>query len=935
MNRFLGASAVALAIVSTATFGPVAFAGEAVLYAEAPGWVIPPRLDMDTIDEGPSEVLLDWQYRLENGVVHEYADRVVRIDNLDALTSEGTLQMNWAPDKGDLTIHRVEIHRAGDIIDLIEQGAEFEVIRREQGLEQRLLDGRLTATLAVPGLEEGDVLRVTYSTTVDDQALGDEMQALQYLPPEPYRVGKARAVFSWPEGEAVTWRAEEGVPLPEPVLRDGFRYLSLDLPIAKREDMPTDAPSRFSRATILRVGTFDSWEELSRVMEPHFTKAAQLAPDGAVAAQAARIMRQTKDPLKRTELAVRLVQDQVSYLLNGLDGGNYLPQAAEETWEKRYGDCKAKSVLLLSLLRQLGIDSDVVLVTTQGGDALPELLPVPANFDHMIVRAVVGGTEYWLDGTSTATRLNNMAKNPPFFYALPLTAAGSGLAPIVDRAPPVADMDMHFTYDHRAGIDLPTLYRLEMKISGPASEQIEAIVDEDDPEIRKQMLRSFGGGQGNGVIATSINFAYDEEQAIGTIIVEGIGEAGFDFDQGKMKMDLTGSAKSVSFSPNRARPKWRTIPVQTKGPSRNHMTMEVLLPDRGTGFRIEGNAALDARFANTHVTRTASLQGEQAVVREQQIATLGEIPVSDLATAKREALRVTKADLFMYAPEGAKWRWDQTREQLASKTAQALAGYNRAVDEADDDDFGPLQSRARYFAQIYDFENALKDFSAVIEEEPSENLFLDRADIFEALGRLDDAIGDVQSAYDLSPDNDTAYWQAKLIARAGRPQEALELLDLLPVSEDEMDDMVDARSIVLGLAGQVDGGLAVLNERLSERTDSSALLASDCWYRALHKVALDNAVAQCTRAVERSTNPADVLDSRAMVHFRQGDLVSALADADAALKLNPTQAATRYLRGLILLEKGDMTGKAQIEGALRQAPQLKAHYALYGIEPKL
>ena len=101
--------------------------------------------------------------------------------------------------------------------------------------------------------------------------------------------------------------------------------------------------------------------------------------------------------------ALQLVQDQISYLANGMDGGNYIPQDAEFTWAKRYGDCKAKSVLLLALLKQMGIEAEPVLVASSGGDALPELLPVPGDFDHVIVHAVIGGTDYWLDGTNTGS----------------------------------------------------------------------------------------------------------------------------------------------------------------------------------------------------------------------------------------------------------------------------------------------------------------------------------------------------------------------------------------------------------------------------------------------------------------------------------------------------------------------------------------------------
>src|SRR5690606_23193926 len=106
-------------------------------------------------------------------------------------------------------------------------------------------------------------------------------------------------------------------------------YLTVSLPLAEPKEMPADAPLRYHRPTVLRVGSFTDWNELSQVMAPHFLAAAEVSADGAVARQAAEIMRQTHDPLERAALATRLVQDKVSYLLNGLDGGNYLPQEAE------------------------------------------------------------------------------------------------------------------------------------------------------------------------------------------------------------------------------------------------------------------------------------------------------------------------------------------------------------------------------------------------------------------------------------------------------------------------------------------------------------------------------------------------------------------------------------------------------------------------------
>ena len=929
MHKFAGISVIAIMAASTP-----AWAGEKVLYEKAPDWVQVAELDAPGNTEGPSEILFDWQHRLDGGTVQSYQDRVVRIDNLAALTSEGTLQMTWSPDKGDLFVHRLEILREGAVIDLIADGVEFEVLRREQGLEQRLLDGRLTATVAVPGLQEGDVLRVAHSITVDDQALGDEMQAFQYLPPEPYRVAEGRTIISWPEGADIRFAAGPNVDLPATEQVNGFTYLNVSVPIAKREDMPSDAPSRFKAPPILRIGSFDSWQELSRVMEPHFTEAAQLPADSMVADEAAFIMDQTADPLKRTELAVRLVQDQVSYLLNGLDGGNYLPQAAEDTWEKRYGDCKAKSVLLLSLLRAMDIDSDVVLVTTSGGDALPGLLPIPGNFDHMIVRATVGGVDYWLDGTSTATRIANMAEVPAFHYALPLTSAGADLTAMSDREQPYPDMNLMVSFDHSAGIDLPVLYQITIEISGAQGAGIRAIVDEDDPEFKKQMTRSFGGGMTKSGQVTTVDLTYDDETAIGTVIVKGVAETEFSYDEGKFSMSLGDAGNGASFSPNRVRPKWRDIPVATNGPTRSHASMELKLPGNGEGYTFRGTEEFDESYANTRLVRKVSKNGSVVRIEEQEIGRLGEIAVADLADERRAALTISKADLELDAPANSVWRWERSKNELAKLTAGALEAYDYAVGEADDDDFGPLQARARFHWLVYNFESALNDYSAVIAEEPTASLFLDRASLNESLGRLDDAIADIQFAYDLSPDNSTAYYQAQLMSRTGDHDGALALLDMLPVSEDEIDGMVDARSLVLGLAGNVDSGLELLAERLGDRTDNSTLLNADCWYRALHKVALDDAVSLCNRAVERARSPAPVLDSRAMVHYRRGDMINALADLDAALKLSPGMSASRYLRGIILLDQGKSEGRSQVEMALRQSPELAEYYALYGIKPQ-
>ncbi|MXO95463.1 DUF3857 domain-containing protein [Erythrobacter aquimaris] len=927
ISRTSLAASAAMAIILAAP----ANAGETVLYGPAPDWIDAASLDLIDVEDAPSTLIYDWQQRLEDGVVTEYEDAAIRIDNPELLMDHGTVSLSWLPDKGDLTVHRVEIIRGDERIDVIDGGTEFEVIRRERGLEQRLLDGRLTATLAVSGLQVDDILRVTHSVTVDDQALGDEMQASQYLFQEPWQVGFSRAIVSWPENEDVYWRAEDVAGIEPPVVKEGYKTLTVALPIDELPDMPGDAPSRFSRDPVLRVGTFADWQELSRAFAPHYQVAAEVADDSAVAAKAREIRAATSDPLERTALAVRLVQDEVSYLLNGLDGGNYMPQSADETWEKRYGDCKAKSVLLYSLLSQMGIEAIPVLVSTRGGDAIPELLPIPGNFDHMIVRANIDGTDYWLDGTSTATRLSNIGDVPAFFYALPLPVEGADLVPMMQRRKAIPNMAMDGTTDYSAGIDFPSLFSLTMRISGPQGASLRAAADEADEEQLKRFASSFASGPGGAL--TSVALSYDDEEAVGILEVEGVMPTEFTWTDGRMRLS-SDQTERFAFNPDRARPEWRDIPVRTGGPQYTRINATIVLPDGMTDFEATGDAVIDDGFANTVIYGKRSLDGNVIRYDVDVWNDLGEIPASNLPAHKRKVRQLNALKSEILAPEDFAWRWEVDSAMLARRVKPLLEAYDAAVDFAADDDWSPLTQRASFKAQIFDWEGVLTDLDTLIANQPSAYLLGWRGGVHEALGNREAAIADAQAAYDLDPSTYLALNLAELLAYGGQRDEALELLSNLPVSDDEEGSYASTFATVAGLAGRTDDAIAALEEQVADKPTNASVLNADCWFRGLFNVQPEAALSSCTKAIERATNSAPMLDSRAMVSYRMGDYDAALSDLDSALELAPGLSASLYLRGIVRLEKGDKAGRTDVERALRMAPELAAKYAMHGVVPK-
>jgi hypothetical protein len=90
-----------------------------------------------------------------------------------------------------------------------------------------------------------------------------------------------------------------------------------------------------------------------------------------------------------------------------------VPHAPSVVVERRFGDCKDKSLLLVTILRYLGVTAHPALVHTRLRHTIDSRLPSPIQFDHVIVRAELDGAVLWLDPTRRAERGPVAARQPP------------------------------------------------------------------------------------------------------------------------------------------------------------------------------------------------------------------------------------------------------------------------------------------------------------------------------------------------------------------------------------------------------------------------------------------------------------------------------------------------------------------------------------------
>lgn len=925
----------ALALFS---FAGAAQAGDKPLYAPAPAWVKPaPAIDAAKLtDADPILLMVDQQQRLEDGETAVYFDMATRIASPQLLTQLGTLPLPWDPGKGDLTIHRVEILRGAERIDVLATGSRFEVLRREQQLEQAALSGMLTATLPVEGLRVGDVLRVSFSTTRKDPALGGNVQTVAPIAVEPMRLNFGRTRIIWPRALDLRWRAHHKGAEVQPVdTPDGYREMTIEMPVEKPGDIPDDAPARYRPLPIVEATSYAGWGAVSKGMAPLYRTAGTIAPGGPIAAEVARIAAASRDPRTRAALALELVQDKVRYLFRGMDDGNYVPQTPLQTWTLRYGDCKAKTLLLLAMLRELGIEAEAVLVHSDMGEIVPVRLPMPGTFNHVIVRATIGGASLWLDGTGNGARLADLDDVPPFRHALPLREGGAELLamPLRPNARPAADVEIEI--DASAGINFPMPYEARITLRGGNAEMLRMTVAQSGPDEADAMVDAILTTYLGKNEAVGRKITHDDEAGTALITASGLTYSDWTRQAGRYQVQLDKTVDDMSFTPDRGRAAWKEIPVAGGATEDRRVRTRIKLPRGGAGFTLAGNRTLPPRLGTSAVAREVTLADGWIGIDDRISTGFTEVAPAEIPAARAQLARAKAQLLRAIAPADYP---PPFREVAAGKRAKAfdaiLAVYDKAVAERPDD-AGQYTDRAWFLERIHDREGAIRDLDEAIELAPDVATYLWRARLHVALGATKAARADADAALALDPASEEAIRRlAWLRFEAGEKDEALAMIaEQAANGGKDGPNYVMIQSQLLSDLGRVDESLALLDETIASSPGSPDLLNQRCWVKGTRGVALDTALRDCTKSIELSENPAAALDSRAMVYFRMDRFDDAIADLDGALAHSPDQAASLFLRGVVRKRMGDKAADEDLGAARLLDPQVDRDYAKYGIKP--
>ena len=156
-------------------------------------------------------------------------------------------------------------------------------------------------------------------------------------------------------------------------------------------------------------------------------KDRNILPSG-VNAKVKEIASQISDTTELVRKLYSMMQEKTRYVSVQIGIGGWQPIEALEVEGKSYGDCKALSNYMKSLLDAAGINSYYALIRA-GEDATEVLHDFPSNqFNHAIMCVPRGSDTIWLECTSQSIPFNYLGSFTDDRYALLITEEGGKLA---------------------------------------------------------------------------------------------------------------------------------------------------------------------------------------------------------------------------------------------------------------------------------------------------------------------------------------------------------------------------------------------------------------------------------------------------------------------------------------------------------------------------
>lgn len=364
---------------------------------DIPKWTLPLAEIPETQRKDPVVVRLNEVQAYVNSAPAIMFNKAIQANDQSSLGSIGQYGISFYPLYQKLLLHRVVILRSGKVLDRMKT-VNTRLLQRETGMENGMYGGATTVQLLIDDVRMGDTLWITYTVEGENPVFGKKWSNdFGWDGASPIELRKltvmheAKKPLYWKQiGD---FRTEEIKPTIVNV--GNMRHMIFEGRGIEALEGEPSTPSEYFPARLLQFSEYENWNEVANWASGLFSQTGK----GAEFKKLVQQFSKQETPLAKASEALHWVQNEIRYFSVSIGENSHKPQMPETVLQRRYGDCKDKSLLLVSLLSQMGIESHLVLLNAQAPKITAKVNPTPIWFDHVIVQIVLNGEIYYVDPT--------------------------------------------------------------------------------------------------------------------------------------------------------------------------------------------------------------------------------------------------------------------------------------------------------------------------------------------------------------------------------------------------------------------------------------------------------------------------------------------------------------------------------------------------------
>jgi hypothetical protein len=397
---------------------------------QTPDWIVPQDVDLLNVKglRAPSHYyLIDSQVKTTESQ-QAYTRYVFSLTDPSAIASQSNIRIRFSPAYQTLNIHEIKVIRDNRNIYTL-KSKDIQVINVENQQKQNIYSGDVEALILLDNIREGDVVDYSFTIKGKNPILGDKFSWFASLASN-IAVDLIHVNVDMPIDRVLQFEIK-GVEAE--IIKDStsdrrrYQISQFNTPAVVEED---SLPDWYDPYPSIQFSEYESWEQVSNWANDLFDVKGDFSED----------LQQFITELKALEVdeainkAIHFSQDKVRYL--GLEFGlnSHKPHAPNDVFDKRYGDCKDKTLLLVTLLKQIGVKAYPALVSSTSKGHVSDYLPTHAVFDHVIVQIEYKNKVYWIDPTITHQSDYLESKfQPNYGEALLLNHQAGGITLFKDR----------------------------------------------------------------------------------------------------------------------------------------------------------------------------------------------------------------------------------------------------------------------------------------------------------------------------------------------------------------------------------------------------------------------------------------------------------------------------------------------------------------------